>query len=71
MNGVENGISAVKGLEGRLSSGRMGSIVVGEFCHWEPFAPVILLITDEHSKILFEDLINPFSLAIRFWMVGC
>ena len=48
----------------------MDSVIVGEFHHWEPSAPVGLPVFDEESEIHFEFLIDSFRLAVRLWMEG-
>jgi hypothetical protein len=45
-------------------------IVVGELCFRKQLTPVVLLVVDEHSKILFENLIDAFSLTITLGMIG-
>ena len=42
----------------------MCSVVVGELCHRKYLDPVILLVTNVTSEVLFEDLINSFGLPI-------
>jgi len=36
----------------------------------EPVAPIVLLIVDEDTEVLFDILIDSFSLAISLWMVS-
>ncbi len=48
----------------------MDLIVVREFCERQPVGPIILSIVNEDSEILFDLLVNSFSLAIRLGMPG-
>jgi len=32
--------------------------------------PIVLLVVDVHLKILFQDLVDPFSLTVSLWVVG-
>jgi len=43
---------------------RVRSVVVCKLCQREEVNPIILLIVDVHLKILFQDLVDPFSLTI-------
>ena len=51
-------------------SGRVGPVVVCELGQGKEIDPVVLLVVDVHPKILFQDLVDTFSLTIGLWMVG-
>ena len=49
----------------------MRSIVVCKLSEGEEVDPVVLLIVDVHPKVLFQDLVDPFGLAVSLRVVGC
>lgn len=53
------------------AGGGVRGIVVGKFGEGEEVGPVVLLIVDVDSKVLFENLIDVFCLAIGFGVIGC
>ena len=50
--------------------GYMNMVVVCEFSEGEELIPIILAFGDENLEVLFEFLINTFSLPIYLWVVG-
>ena len=56
--------------EWRNTSGFRRSVVVGEFSEGKECRPVVLLIGNIMTKILFQHLVNPFGLTIRFGVVS-
>ena len=48
----------------------MQSVVVPKLGQWEEVDPIILLVVDVHPKILFQDLVDSFGLAISLRVVG-
>jgi len=49
---------------------RMGCVVICKLSDWQLGNPVVLLIIDENVKVLFEDLVDPFGLAIGLRMIS-
>jgi len=49
---------------------RVQSVVVRKLCQWEEVDPVILLVVDIYPKILFQALVNTFSLTIGLRIVS-
>ena len=47
------------------------SIIIDKFCEGKELIPIVLLIVAEDVKVLFEDLINAFSLTVRLRVEGC
>src|SRR5882672_10772868 len=66
----EFGVEALVGEEGGDHSSRMRSIVVCKFGKGQEVDPVILLVVDVYLKVLFQDLVNSFSLPISLWVIG-
>ena len=62
-------VIAFVGVEWRDTSGSMWSVVICKFCKRKKHTPIILLKVNVHSEILFESLINSFSLSISFRMI--
>ena len=60
-------VSEERGDHGR----RVQSVVVCKLGQWEEVVPIFLLVVDVHPKILFQDLVDSFSLAISLRVVGC
>ena len=46
----------------------MCTIVVSKFCQWQQRFPVDLLIIDDTTQILLQNLVNPFRLSFCLWM---
>src|SRR5882672_9194386 len=67
----EFGVKALVGKEGGDHGGQMRSIVVCEFGEGQEVDPVVLLVVDVYPKILFQDLVDSFSLPVGLWVVGC
>jgi hypothetical protein len=44
--------------------------VVPEFTQGQPFSPVLGVTADKTSQVTLDGLIDPFSLAVRLWMVS-
>src|SRR5467141_2867311 len=66
----EFGVEALVCKEGGDHSSRMRSIIVCKFGKGQEVDPVILLVVDVYPKILFQDLVNSFSLPIGLWVIG-
>ena len=62
-------VIAFVSVEWRDTSSSVWSIVVCEFCEWKERTPIILLKVNVRSKVLFESLINLFSLSVSFGMI--
>ena len=62
-------VIAFVGIEWGDTSGSVWSVVVCEFCEWKKRTLIILLKVNIHSEVLFESLINSFSLSISFGMI--
>jgi hypothetical protein len=58
------------GKEGRSAGGCTWSIVVSEFSKGKERRPVVLLVVAEYAEVLFECLIESFSLSISFRMIA-
>src|SRR5882724_3191816 len=59
-------VSEERGNHGR----RVRRVVVRKFSQREEIDPIVLLVVDVHTKILLQDLVDPFSLTIRLRVVG-
>src|SRR5467141_334230 len=66
----EFGVKALVGEEGGDHGGRMRSIVVCKFGKGQEVDPVVLLVVDVYPKILFQDLVDSFSLPVDLWVIG-
>ena len=60
---------AFVGVERRDAGSFVRSIVVSEFSKGKECGPIILLIGNVVSEILFESLIYAFGLTVRFGMI--
>ena len=49
---------------------RVRSIVVCKLGQGKEVDPIVLLVVDVHPKILFQDLVDPFGLAIHLRVIG-
>ena len=49
---------------------RVRSVVVCKLIQGKEVDPIILLVVDIHLKILFQDLVDLFSLTVGLRMVG-
>src|SRR5882724_10502963 len=49
---------------------RVRSVVVHELGKRKEVDPIVLLVVDVHPKILFQDLVDLFGLAIRLRVIG-
>ena len=63
---VSAGIEQERG----LLHGRVDMVVIGELREWKEVIPVILSFSDEDAYVLFQFLVNPFSLSVGLWMIG-
>src|SRR5882724_2154619 len=66
----EFGMKALVSKEWSDHGCQVQSVVVRKLCQREEVDPVVLLVVDIYLKILFQDLVNTFSLTISLWMVG-
>jgi hypothetical protein len=64
-------VEPLVGEEGSDLCSRMGSVVVSKFGEGEQVDPVVLLIIDVYSEILFQYLVDPFGLTIGLGVIGC
>ena len=65
------GMVTMHQIEGRMSGADVNSIVVGEFCNGQPIDPIILMVIDEEMQVLFQLLIDAFSLTVHLRMIRC
>jgi hypothetical protein len=63
-------VVSLVGKEGRSASGCTQSIVVSEFSKGKERRPVVLLVVAEYTEVLFECLIESFSLSVSFRMIA-
>ncbi len=66
----ETWVTAVQDHGGAFARSTVDSIVVCELCEWEPIGPVVLSIVNKDSEVLFNFLVNSFSLTICLRMEG-
>ena len=64
-------VSAGVEKERGLLCGGVDVVVVGKLSEWEKGMPVILLLSNKDPQVLFQLLVNSFSLSICLWVVGC
>ena len=48
----------------------MYRVVVGEFSRRKQIDPVVLLVVESATEVLFKDLVDPVALAIRFRVIS-
>jgi hypothetical protein len=58
------------GKQRRSAGGCTQSVVVSKFSEGKERRPVVLLVVAEYTEVLFECLIESFSLSISFRMIG-
>jgi hypothetical protein len=58
------------GKERGSASGCTWSVVVSEFSEGKEWRPVVLLVVAEYMEVLFECLVESFSLSIFFRMIA-
>src|SRR5882672_3160679 len=63
-------VKALVGKERGDHGGRMRGIVVCKLCKGQEVDPVVLLVVDVDPKILFQDLVDSFSLPVGLWVIG-
>ena len=63
-------MKAFVGKEGGKHGFRVQGIVVHKLGQGEEVDPVILLVVDAHTKVLFQDLVDTFCLPISLGVVG-
>jgi hypothetical protein len=63
-------MAAILQEEWGLQRGRMGTVVVGKLGRSKPFIPISLHKVHVQSQILFQLLVNMFSLAISLGMIS-
>ena len=49
----------------------MDMIVVCKLSEREEFVPIILVLVDKKSEVLFQLLVDAFGLTVGLWVVGC
>jgi len=62
------GMVPVVGEERSLAGRGMDGVVVGELGERKEFLPVVLLVVAEGTQVLFEDLVDAFSLTVGLWV---
>ena len=55
--------------EGGHAGGGLRGVAVSEFGVWQQRCPVILLIVDVHTQVLFQDLVGALGLPIGLGVV--
>ena len=58
-------------IEGGEHCGRVDPVVVCKLCHGDLVHPVILVMIDVESQVLFQLLVHPLCLPICLQVVGC
>lgn len=68
---VENAkmICAIQ-LKKRIAGTNILGIIIGKFCRWQKFSPVILFRVDKGPKVDFYCTILAFCLTIGLWIKG-
>ncbi len=61
---------ALVGKEWRHTCGGVRSVVVSEFSKWKEIQPVVLLVVDEDTEVLFKSLVDTLCLTIAFGVVS-
>ena len=61
---------AIQCHEGRVTSGRLDLVVVGELSKRQPLSPVILVVVDEDAQVLLNLLVDALCLSISLGVVG-
>ena len=64
-------VSASVEKERSLLCGGVDVVVVGKLSEWEKGMPVVLLLSDKDLQVLFQLLVNSFSLSFCLRVVGC
>jgi hypothetical protein len=64
----DDGMVAVVGEERGVAGRCVDRVVVGKLGAGQKLLPVVLLVVAEGTEILFQDLVDTFSLAITLWM---
>ena len=59
----------IVGKEWSLLDGLLNSIIVGKLCKCQEIHPIVLMIVDSASQVLFQNLIDLFSLPICLEMI--
>ena len=66
----EFGVEALVRKEGGDHGRRVRRVVVRKLGQGKEVGPIVLLVVDVYPKILFQDLVDPFGLAIRLRVIG-
>lgn len=64
-------VSAIQNHEWTFAGCTINSVVVCELSKREPVTPVSLSVAYKDAQVLFNFLVDSFSLAICLWMEGC
>ena len=64
-------VSAGVKKERGLLCGGVDVVVVGKLSKWKKGMPVVLPLSDKDPQVLFQLLVNSFSLSICLQVVGC
>ncbi len=57
-------------MNGLFACRTVDSVVVRKLGKWQPIGPVVLSVVDEDSKVLFDFLVDSFSLSVGLWVKG-
>jgi hypothetical protein len=66
----ESRVVSLVSVERGYTSGRVRRVVVNEFGDGELRGPVVLLIVDVNTEVLFEGLIDSFGLPVHLWVIS-
>src|SRR5882724_6107902 len=64
---IKSLVSKERGNHGR----RVRCVVVRKLGQGKEVDPIVLLVVDVHPKVLLQDLVDLFGLAIGLWVIGC
>jgi len=64
--GMKTLVSEERGDHGR----RVRHVIVCKLGQGKEVDPIVLLVVDIHPKILFQDLVDPFGLAVSLRVIG-
>ena len=67
--GSIQGVEAEVDEEGRVAGGRVDPVVVRKLGDGEPVHPVVLVVVDVQSEVLFQLLVDPLRLSVGLGVV--
>jgi len=62
---------SIVGEKGGYFCGSGLGVVVAEFCNWQEFLPVVLLIVAVYPEIVLKSGICSFCLSVHLWVESC